>query len=231
MNKRIIWRYWEGNQPDYIKRLANQPQKFSNGEIIYLNNRTVGKYVQLPRKVFTLKTIAHRADIIRSALLHNYGGIWLDADIVVVKDIDFLFEDVEGDYSMVSYNEAAALSTQWRLRVGVLAAKKGCPVIGQWHQNQLHVLKNQYWYNWTTFGADALNKAALGLAEQFPIKVYNINTIEPIHWKNQQLFHDNLYPEDIITDETTMLSYHNSRQKTKIFGVNTLGGRLLDKYC
>ncbi|MBQ9553448.1 hypothetical protein IJU97_00315 [bacterium] len=64
------------------------------------------KYVTLPafiiKKVYEHKiSITHLSDIIRMALLKQYGGIWVDATMFINSNVFFNFEgkSVNSNYS------------------------------------------------------------------------------------------------------------------------------------
>jgi hypothetical protein len=108
-NSRIIWMYWETlpgkKKPGYID-LCIESVKFNCGkcfEVILLDNHKIIKY--LPD--LKIDDVAHlslpqKVDYYRYCLLEKYGGVWLDADILVIKCICPFFKKLK-DYDYVGF--------------------------------------------------------------------------------------------------------------------------------
>jgi hypothetical protein len=94
MGERVIWMYWEtlpGKiKPGYID-LCVESVKFNCGscfEIIVLDNNTILDYLpELKDMDLTFLHLPQRVDYYRYSLLEKYGGVWIDADILVLKCI------------------------------------------------------------------------------------------------------------------------------------------------
>eukprot|EP00930_Biecheleria_cincta_P018175 TRINITY_DN14248_c0_g1_i1.p1 TRINITY_DN14248_c0_g1~~TRINITY_DN14248_c0_g1_i1.p1 ORF type:complete len:525 (+),score=118.64 TRINITY_DN14248_c0_g1_i1:24-1598(+) len=99
---KILWSFWEvrpTSEPiiqDFVKLCTstwslNNP----NWEVRILNTTTVKKWLgpsDLPEGFDNLSVqLAHKADIIRLALLAKYGGVWLDATSILLQPLDDLF--------------------------------------------------------------------------------------------------------------------------------------------
>lgn len=96
VGKKIIWQYWgQGlhNLPEMAKICFASVDKYKgNYEIIRLSDDNITEYLQLPEFVIQKVTqgIFSRvffSDLLRTALVANYGGVWLDASILLT---DFL---------------------------------------------------------------------------------------------------------------------------------------------
>jgi len=101
---KIIWQYWgQGieNLPDIVKICFDSVEKFSNGyKIIRLTNDNIKEYLDLPDYVYTKLQngqlgYAHFSDLLRVCLLSTYGGIWIDATILLTGKIkeEYLKQD------------------------------------------------------------------------------------------------------------------------------------------
>ncbi len=90
-----VWVYWEnapGNtEPPAVISLAMQTIIKHNKRsfhVHFLNEKNVFTYLpDLRRDLDTKLTIPQKSDYIRYRLLYKYGGIWLDADTIVFKDL------------------------------------------------------------------------------------------------------------------------------------------------
>ena len=90
----LIWQYWETLQgktrPGYIDLCMNSV-KHNCGKcytIIHLNNKNIYDYLPEIKDIdFSNLNLPQKVDYYRYALLEKYGGVWLDADILVLKCI------------------------------------------------------------------------------------------------------------------------------------------------
>ena len=89
-----IWLYWENkpghNKPEYLNlclRTINKncSKKFN---INLLDENSVKSYIPDLRDDLDEKlNIPQKTDYIRLMLLYLYGGIWLDSDVIILKDL------------------------------------------------------------------------------------------------------------------------------------------------
>jgi len=84
---KIAWAYWDSETPPKsIQDIMNsRADKIPGWESKYLSEKTIGEYID--KNTYPAgfeKLIApHKADWIRLALLEKYGGVWLDAGIII----------------------------------------------------------------------------------------------------------------------------------------------------
>src|SRR6266540_4290909 len=87
-----VWLYWEGPCPDWI--LACRETITSHAR----DPRLLG-----PRDIDQLRDsdrdldlsglhVAHRADYVRALVLARYGGLWVDADCIVMHPLDRILD-------------------------------------------------------------------------------------------------------------------------------------------
>ena len=96
-DNRKIWVCWlqgEANMPDIVRTCYNSVKANANGrEVVLITNENVEKYISIPKfikdKVNNGKmSRTHLADYIRISLLKNYGGLWIDATVLVTDKIN-----------------------------------------------------------------------------------------------------------------------------------------------
>ena len=96
-DNRMIWVCWlqgEANMPDIVRTCYNSVKANGNGrEVVLITNENVEKYISIPKfikdKVNNGKmSRTHLADYIRISLLNNYGGLWIDATVLVTDKIN-----------------------------------------------------------------------------------------------------------------------------------------------
>ncbi len=96
VDKPIIWQYWEskdGSIPPLVQACLNSVDKFKGDrKRIILNPDNVKDYVNIPeifwrmREKGLIKT-AFFSDILRTCLLIQHGGIWMDATVLLTEEL------------------------------------------------------------------------------------------------------------------------------------------------
>lgn len=88
---KIIWMYWEGEIPLFVQKcVENIKTKNASYTINFLTPNTLDQYLNLDFNALNIHLPQHKADLIRYKLLHIYGGIWLDASIIVYENLDWI---------------------------------------------------------------------------------------------------------------------------------------------
>ena len=97
--KPLIFLYWEGPEPNYIKLCYKTILKHCSKDfnIIRLNENTIFNYLpQFKNKnLDKYLSIPQKTDIYRYNLLYKYGGIWLDSDIIVFSSLLAIYKNLE----------------------------------------------------------------------------------------------------------------------------------------
>jgi hypothetical protein len=106
--KPIIWLYWENkpgkSMPVYLN-LCLDTIKFHcerDFNIILLNEKSVYDYLPGLRTDLEHLMIAQKTDYIRAKLLYTYGGIWMDVDTVVMRNLKPIIDKLK-DYDFVGF--------------------------------------------------------------------------------------------------------------------------------
>lgn len=91
-NKPYLFSYWEnrnGSRPPYIDLCFKTfyKQCSNNFQVIILDEKSVLNYLPNLRTDLDKLGLAHKSDYIRIALLFYYGGLWLDADTLVLNNL------------------------------------------------------------------------------------------------------------------------------------------------
>lgn len=84
-----VWSYWSGPQPAWIGICLDTLRRNSPTAVILDDTYwTSGDYTgEIPVAQILRQTPAHRSDLLRAWLLHRHGGIWIDADAIVWRDL------------------------------------------------------------------------------------------------------------------------------------------------
>lgn len=112
----IIWQYWhqgEENAPDLIKKCLESVKRYNpDRKIIVLNYENIKDYIEIPTKYYDMVNngkmrLAFFSDILRTYLLSEYGGTWIDSTIFLTGKIPQ--EIFESQFFVFSKN----LQTDW----------------------------------------------------------------------------------------------------------------------
>ena len=105
-----IWLYWENKSgsvepPKYIQLCHDTVRKHcgSNFVINILNEKTIHNYVADLRTDVETLNIPQKADYYRLKLLYEYGGIWLDSDIIVMKNLTPIINKLNNKHDFVGF--------------------------------------------------------------------------------------------------------------------------------
>ncbi len=101
---RIIWLYWEGVMPGYIALCCRTVQAH-NANVELLDWAGFDALFQHDRDLaIDALSLNHKSDFIRAYLLKHYGGLYLDADCVVLRDLAPVLDCAE-TYGFAGYRE------------------------------------------------------------------------------------------------------------------------------
>jgi len=126
--RKIIWQYWGtgweyGKLPDIVKLCYKSADKNKgNYEIIRLDNENFKEYIEFPE--FIMEKIkngsmgyTHFSDLLRLALLDTFGGVWLDASILLTAPLsDYTADGIleKKGYFMFQRSESTENKEFWK---------------------------------------------------------------------------------------------------------------------
>jgi Capsular polysaccharide synthesis protein len=186
--ERIIWQYWEtrGVKPRYIDGLHEIAKRNSGVKIVLVTPDSLRTYLpDLEDGVLRIANLAHKADMIRTRLVKRYGGMWLDSDAVVLRDLDWLFDHLE-DHEFVGFNNGCRLDrTRPWVRVNCFLSRPNGAIVSSWvHQQGLKL--HQTSFRWSEVGAELLNMACLENRDSAEILPFE--KISPVAWDEVEAF-------------------------------------------
>lgn len=104
-SKHIIWIYWaqgfDNTIPEVVKICLDSIYKYENcneTKIVLLDDLNYKEYITLPNVIENNKknySLAHFSDILRLFLLTQYGGLWLDATVMLSRSIPAKYWDLD----------------------------------------------------------------------------------------------------------------------------------------
>ena len=99
---KIIWQYWAQGYdevPKVVEECLESVDRFAGEyKIVRLTDDTLSDYLDLPeslREKRSRMTTAHFSDLLRLMLLKTYGGIWMDATVMLTGPIPKKYADSE----------------------------------------------------------------------------------------------------------------------------------------
>ena len=139
---KIIWAYWDKqNLPEFIKICQKNWKKFARHYKIHLlHKQNIENWINMPDNWQTLPPY-RQSDIIRLKLLEKYGGIWMDASIILLTNPDNF---IEGDLTLFTTPGTKLdnpVYENW-----FIASSKNNPIIKKWLKEVLLALKNKELY-------------------------------------------------------------------------------------
>lgn len=110
-NKPCMWLYWENGpnmitRPKYLELCLDTVHYHCSTDfnVIFLNPSSVSNFLPTLRQDLNqLCTIPQKVDYIRLMLLVQYGGIWMDADIIVMKSLLPYYNLLQKGYDYVGF--------------------------------------------------------------------------------------------------------------------------------
>lgn len=91
---KLIWTYWEpAPAPAFIQGCLGNWRRFApDHELRVLDRGSIQQWLPELRADFDALPIPHRADWLRLQLLARHGGIWMDAGMLLSRDLGWLHE-------------------------------------------------------------------------------------------------------------------------------------------
>jgi GR25 family glycosyltransferase involved in LPS biosynthesis len=192
-SKPIIWLYWQNKTPEsvkppYLDLCLETVKKHCNDsfEIIVLDDQMIPVVSRSIDPNFTnIQPLAMRADYIRFCLIHEFGGIWLDSDIAVLKDLSFMIEDLK-THNFVAFEHDDPND----ISIGIMAANKGnrysqhMKTLFEEHPSYSQWRKGEHEIGWAepTLTAKSFLR---DLRKFYPndVKTYPARLVYPVDWK------------------------------------------------
>ena len=142
----IFWGYW--HDPDSVPGIVNEcfiswRRNYPTYSIIIVNSNTISKYIkrdELPRKFDKIKEHQMRSDFIRLALLKKYGGIWLDATILMMKPIAPIWLDHKYDLAVFHQPWLQTVGDEVIIENWFISAPKNSKIIQLWKDEFTHAV-------------------------------------------------------------------------------------------
>jgi mannosyltransferase OCH1-like enzyme len=230
-----VFMYWENvpgsPKPEYLHKCFEQIKSKSKYDVILLDEHTIKDYVHdINEKAFDLDVLAHRADYFRAKILHEHGGIWLDADALILDDLSYVESDLN-EYSYVGYGYKKNQPS-----IGFMGARAGDDMLGQWVEGQEKKITDGYQFKWAALGYDILWDISTSNTD---MKIYDRELFAPIHSLHWKEFFSPTPMSSRITEDTKAIMFYNKNMYEplkdlsidEIKNKNDLFGEIFREYC
>lgn len=182
--ERNIYMYWVGNEYKLIKILRTIIYKQSKNGIGYkvnlINTENINEYITVPEYFYRLCP-ANQADYVRVCVLYDKGGIWLDADTIVMESLDSLFDLID------KHNGFFMRENNITLCNGVFGTKPNTFLMNFWKTKMIETLETKNGnIVWNDIGSSILTF----IEQQFPEMYENyyifngLDSMYPVNWNN-----------------------------------------------
>ena len=148
------WVFWDGpKMPATIEWCLRTIELHAPGPVVVLNAENVAELeLDLRPEWADLPCWADKVDYLRPRVLHRYGGIFIDADVVVFRSLGRLLELVGDGKNVVGEVVPQGIS------VGLLAAKPGSDLMLAWAARQDAAIDAGKAPSWGWLGTYSLGK-------------------------------------------------------------------------
>ncbi|WP_196422276.1 capsular polysaccharide synthesis protein [Acinetobacter baretiae] len=141
-----IWVYWEGEKSEFLKACLYSMQHANKDyEMILLNEANLKAYCDLDWSKYQHLTPQLKSDLLRLYLLYEYGGVWLDASILVHENfawIQRVLKDHQVD-SFAYYRIQNTLNKNYPIvETWLLASKAKQPFFKAWFDELSRVVSS-----------------------------------------------------------------------------------------
>jgi len=224
LNKKpYLWQYWDGPLPAYIK-LSMKSVDFNapSFDIVRLNKYNVYDY--LPELIeykdkFDELMIQQKVDIIRIMLLYKYGGLYLDADVIVLKDpIDIINKLKKYDFVGLGCSGNICMEpiygkpSNW-----ILASRPNSFLMANVLKTQLELIKNNIKFEFNAFGKTIIWSELDNLIKNHSYEYYQY----PINSDGSRDKYGNWISSNILFSNQ-VIEYENENNMTFVVYYNSL---------
>ena len=203
-----IFTYWEGPKPPYIELCLESIKKINKQcDVHIVTPKNIHYYLnhdEIDHEILKnpLLKRAQKVDYIRILLIHKFGGMWLDADTIAIKDL-YEFERcfIDYDFCYMKWDDGRILN-------GYFYCKEKSELTNEWI-NMIHVKRNLKHFTWTEFGEKITS--VLIKNPKFKSRQLNRSIFIPINFdKNPRLFFDSNKIQSYINSKTFCVALNHS---------------------
>lgn len=127
-------------------------------------------------KGYRLDDVRHRSDFLRVGIVLEFGGIYLDTDVIPIRDILPLRQS--------GFANVVGNQDEWRINNGVLMSKKGSAMMSIFNTSQHDAFDGR----WTTHSVDLLSHLSYRMqAIPHEVLVLGKSAFSPAKWTAEEI--------------------------------------------
>ncbi|MCZ7858543.1 capsular polysaccharide synthesis protein [Agrobacterium salinitolerans] len=138
--RKVVWQYWAqgaDNAPDIVKACMRSVKcAFPGYRIVVLTEKNLSSFIRIPEEYTRHDdriTKTHFSDLLRVELLYRYGGIWIDATVLMTAELPKEIRDAP--FFCFTRPSDPYLLSSWFMKADI-----GDPIVNAWRR----MLRN-YW--------------------------------------------------------------------------------------
>ena len=186
-----IYTFWEGPMPPYVALCLKTRDRWWGSRHTVLNLSNLAEHLPgFPLcPYFMGLQRAHQADLIRTEIVANKGGCWVDADCIILDGMRDLLAPMAPN-EFIYYNDGDTYANGF-----FAAGSRFNPCVREWAKLNRAVFLNHKRMGtdparipWRSFGSDQMKEILrnpLG-----PARDIGAHRIQPISWQHRSLFFD-----------------------------------------
>jgi hypothetical protein len=169
INGRTVWVNWEGPQPPYIA-LCIRTIIAHNANVVILDRMGFEELYERERDL-NIDSLAlnHKSDFIRAYLLRYYGGLYVDADCLVLKYLASVI-DLGVRHGFVGYREPLGY-----MSCNFMASMSGGKIITEHYDRICATLRSSKKLAWLDLASTPMDT----MVSRFPCRAPG----EEVHWE------------------------------------------------
>jgi hypothetical protein len=175
-----IWIYWEGRCPQWIRACRQTIEKHAPN-LRLLTPQAFECLRDQDRDIdLSHLHVAHRADYIRAFLLYRYGGLWIDADCLVMQGLQPVL-DLLAEHDFVGHRARAGVISN-----AFIAARPGSRIAAEYYGRVRDAVHRKLRFSWNWLGGDLLTE----VVTRNPTGWHELPCarVQPICWSRPQDF-------------------------------------------
>jgi hypothetical protein len=183
INTKNIFLYCVGKEYKLISILRNLIYLHStNGKgykVNLITENNINDYIKYIPSYFTKMTSLQQSDFVKVNVICEYGGIWLDSNIIVLESLDNLFDFIENKNGFFMRENNELLCSI------IFGSKKNTDLMVEWKTKMINLLDLLYNTNSNNHFTDIDNNI-----------LQNMYNLKSTLYYNYEIFNglDNLYP-------------------------------------
>jgi hypothetical protein len=167
-----------------------------------------------PELWWALPGASYRSDYVRTRIVHRYGGLWLDADVIVMSPLEELVDDLPSQ-GLVSFGREEGM-----FGIPLFGALPGSAFLSEWMDAQDQVLRSSP--DWSCMAWSALGQSLAGpIARGAQYGNFPMRRIVPIPYYEWPRFLSSTQPPArVLSDSPLTVMLFNSSLGSRLSQVS-----------